>query len=423
VSKAISNNSFSTSLRQNSESPNRRNVGVSLQSVDRSIHCASNTNSRSVDESLMDSLDLDDRTPQLSADTGSFLAILGRPRREIYLDPPPILEQWMDDKKGNPQSRQSETSQRRTCAYLILSHDKGFEKGIIEQTRKEMVEISQGREDIIFQVQGPSDCEYLYIEGPSQEVVAGCLDEARTAANNMIDDKSVRLDPLLIELPAPPLESMEVVVDTGETGFRPRLLTSVASSVDSHDVTLQKSYFEKFQLQHLTSVLQKAGRIKDKVNLRVRFGHYHLTGFLVEPFMERSDGLYLSFEQFGEFMHNRHTSGIFETQVGDLERALQVLHVIKSNDRLFLSEDMATATADVQPEFYFDADSTSYRYEVDLRPRGLLDLGKRRENVTLKATSIRAIKKIMPMIGTHLSFKTLSLDRYVNKYIILQPKT
>ncbi|KAM0806862.1 hypothetical protein AB5N19_07201 [Seiridium cardinale] len=329
--------------------------------------------------------------------------MLQRPRQQVYLAPVSLLEQWTKDKRRRTQPN---ASSPRGQAYLILSHDKRLEDGVIEAVHFEMVEFARGREDIRFTLQGSRERPFLYIEAPSQDLAIACLDEARTCADNIIHDRTVKFDFVLVEPPAPTLDVIQVKLADN----RPQLLPSTGGPATSgpsehDDAALQNSEIDKAMLQQLTMALKKAGRIKVKVNLRVHFGHYLLTSV-----PQNIPQAHFTLEQLTRIVRHARTKDEFATQMGNLREALRVLNTIKAS-QLFLSEDMAGATEDVRPEFYFDAHSSKWRMEAHLRPLGEIMPSMAREKGAFKIAGIHAIEIVEKRQGTQLNFKTLSLGQ------------
>ncbi|KAK6066135.1 hypothetical protein SCUP234_12217 [Seiridium cupressi] len=333
--------------------------------------------------------------------------MLQRPRRQVYLAPVSLLEQWTKDKRRRTQPN---ASSPRGQAYLILSHDKRLEDGVIEAVHFEMVEFARGREDIRFTLQGSRERPFLYIEAPSQDLAIACLDEARTCADNIIHDRTVKFDFVLVEPPASTLDVIQVKLADN----RPQLLPSTggpatggpATGPSEHDdAALQNSEIDKAMLQQLTMALKKAGRIKVRVNLRVHLGHYLLTSV-----PQNIPQAHFTLEQLTRIVRHARTKDEFATQMGNLREALRVLNTIKTS-QLFLSEDMAVATMDVRPEFYFDAHSSKWRMEAHLRPLGEIMPSMPHEKGAFKIAGIHAIEIVEKRQGTQLNFKTLSLGQ------------
>ncbi|KAH6646507.1 hypothetical protein BKA67DRAFT_669267 [Truncatella angustata] len=323
--------------------------------------------------------------------------LLQRSRQQILLPPLPIVEQWVDEKKHNAQIGQPDVLGPRGKAYLFLSHDKDMEKGVINAVYLEMEEFASGRKDIFFEVQGPVERPYLYMEAPSQDLVAECLDEARTCADDIVHDKSVKFDLVFLETPASSQNLVQVQVVQGH----PQLVDCLGAALG------QNPLFNKYISQQLAAALKKAGRIKDMVNLRVRFGHYLLTskpqGLVDRP----SVGL----DQFSEIIRHGRTKGEFQTQIGNLEDAIQVLRIIKNSGDMFLSHDIAEMAADVRPEFYLDGVSRKWRIETRLRHKGETLRGQSSQSraSAFDVLTIRAIELSEKARDSHLDFKVLSL--------------
>lgn len=349
----------------------------------------------------------DDTTPE-AKHHANLEEIIQRPRQLAILPPPPIIEQWTEEKKHRALTRQADVLMPRGRAYLFVSHDKDLEKGVIEAVLVEMEVFVKGRNDILFQMMGPSDRPFLYLEAPSQDLVVECLDEARTCADNIINDKTTKLDLIFLEPPTTQHGSFEIMRLAG----RPEMVPLIGRP-ESSELTISYSAFEKSFVQQLTSSLKKAGRIKDRINLRVHFGRYLLTSVPRPSGLDQDVEQRFGFAAFSKIIRHGRARGEFRLHTGDLREALQVLHRIKSNDKVFLAGDMATSTVNVQPEFYLDAQSSKWRLEANLRRKGEVMAAHQQQRSALEVTRVRAVEVIQGCEGGQLDFKTLSLGQYV----------
>lgn len=333
--------------------------------------------------------------------------MLRRSRHAVDLPQPPLMEQWVHDKKQKALAGLSNIPVPPGHAYFVLSHDRELEKGVIEAVHVEMLAFMKGQTDIFIQVQGPKIRPFLYIEAPNQDLITACLDEARAWADNIINDKTAKLDLVFVEPPTSDHSSFEIM----RRGARPEMVPSVEDSSASDQLLFSHSVFEKSFVQQLTSGLKKAGRIKDKINLRVHIGRYVLTSVRRPPGLDQDDEQRFSFQEFSRIMRQSRARGRFLTYTGELAEALCVLRSIKNNDKVFLAGDMALATGEVEPEFYFDAESSKWRLEAHLHRRGEVMAANHELRSALEVAGVRAVEIVEGRENIQLDFKTLSLGQ------------
>lgn len=376
--------------------------------VGASLMDSPDTTTTSEPKTHVDLIDVSDSITPIGAQSQPSQDATQHPRQQLYLPPAPILEQWVAEKRRKARACQSDAANQRGRAYLILSHDQELEQGVIEAVHHEMILFTKGRDDFFFEIQGPDARPFLYMEAPSQDLVTECLDEARTCADDIINDRSVKLDLVFVEPPSVSLQdSMEVVLIDN----RPQLMPRQTNPSEGNRIRVDRSDFDKVFLQQLTTALRKAGRIRDRVNLRVHLGRFYLTSVPRQRNVETDDELRFNLEQLSKIVRHGRAKSEFVTQMGNLEEALRVLNMIKNNDQIFLSEDMATTTAQVRPDFYFDGESSKWRFEAHLRRAGEVIPEKDRKNQGLAVTSIRAVEMVEKVKDTQLDFKTLSLGQ------------
>lgn len=347
--------------------------------------------------------------PEPTSEQAAFHSVLNRPRQQVYLSAPPLVEEWMKNAKQKQQAVQQPVPTQRGHACLVLSHSEQSLDGVLQATCDVMVEFASGSEGYLFEVrEPPGGRPFLYIEAPSQLLAATCLDEARTAAANIVDDKSgARLDPVLIEPPTAPLESLRVKLAHG----RPQLLPIPTSLVNVNGDRLQKSWLDTRLRQELTCALKKAGRIKDRVTLRVHLGHLLLRAFPPQPGQEAGNETSLTFEAFQKVVRRPRAKLGFDTQIGNLDLALRVLQAIRSNSDAFCSEDMAVALADVQPEYYFDAEASEWHFHARLCPWTLTAAEVKRGKKPFEVAAVQAVKIAQKNAASQLQFKCLGLEQ------------
>ncbi|ETS86808.1 hypothetical protein PFICI_00636 [Pestalotiopsis fici W106-1] len=365
---------------------------------------------------------LDPKDELAVANDAAFEAVLHRPRQPVYLDAPPLLEQWAKGPKGKERLRQQGIPTQRGRACLVLSHNGQVLDGVLLATYEELAEVAKDQEGYLFEIQEPlSGRPFLYIEAPSQSLAASCLDEARTIAQNIIDDKATKLDLVLIEPPSAPLQSLVVQLQLG----RPQLVANQTSPLDPDNDGLRKTWFESKLRQELSWALKKAGRIKNRVTLRVHLGHFLLRSF--PPQQSRIPGTEtgLDFEAFHRAVRHPRTRHDFATKIGSLEQALRVLQAIKSQNELFCSEDMAITLADVQPEYYFGGEVEEWQFSARLRPWSATATEMKRGKKPPKpfqVAAVEAVKIARSNAGSQLDFKCLNLEQFFDWKIDTVPE-
>ncbi|KAF7516613.1 hypothetical protein G7054_g14085 [Neopestalotiopsis clavispora] len=364
----------------------------------------------------------DARSDLSIANEKAFESVLQRPRQMVYLDPPPILDQWAKGTKGKERLLQQCIATQRGRACLVLSHNEQVLDGVLLATYQELTEIVKNQEGYIIEIHEPSTgCPFLYIEAPSQLLAANCLDEARTISQNIIDDKTTKLDLVLIEPPWAPLQSLVVQLGLG----RPQLLTESASRLSTDNDKARKAWFENKLRQELAWALKKAGRIKSRVNLRVHLGHFLLRSFPPQHSRELDSDAGLDFEAFHKAVRHPRTRHDFATQIGSLEQALQILQAIKSQNEIFCFEDMSVALEDVQPEYYFGGEADEWHFKARLCPWTATETGTKRFQGPPKhfqVAAVEAVQIVRSNAGCQLDFKCLNLEQFFDWKIDTVPE-
>ncbi|KAI1864237.1 hypothetical protein JX265_008608 [Neoarthrinium moseri] len=331
------------------------------------------------------------------------------PRQPVRLPMQQLSDHWAAHRKSTqlgPIQRPGPAGH----AYFFVSHAAELSAGVIEAVHGEMLEFAKDRSDVFFDIQGRGPTRYLAIRAPSVDLAHECLDEARTCADNIIFDKTVRLDAAFVKPPPYPLDSVEIKLARlpASGSARPTMLPCSQPRISlERAAAQQESSYGGPLRQQLASALSKAGRIKERVNLRVRLGHFHLLAY---PRQEGRSEPEFTYGVFSDLVKKSRTKSQVMTQVGGLGEAMQILKAIKTNTDSFLAEDMAVlSVADVGPVFVFEALSKKHKFEAQLRPLGNAGLDGGAGN--FKVSNIDALELMEGSIGKQLDFRTLCLDQ------------
>ncbi|CAJ2513370.1 Uu.00g014890.m01.CDS01 [Anthostomella pinea] len=261
--------------------------------------------------------------------------------------------------RHNSRAIQGEHGRRPVIANFIVSHNPDSALGVIEAAYRDMRSASS--RCTIELRSTPNGGSYLRIAAPTKADADELIETTRLQVEDLIADRPNLTKGLFVEPPSATGPDFVIVLDATSGGARHRL--------ELRDGTRPNVRLEELAAEHekalsstLFDALNKAGRLRAALNLKIHLGHYMLQRYqkTIPAFQ---------FEQFEAMVKNSRASGRLRTHIGDEALAGAMLRVIRAPHSPFLPTDNQTpSAADVAPQYAFEACSEEVRFETELEP-------------------------------------------------------
>lgn len=186
----------------------------------------------------------------------------------------------------------------------------------MEAASTEMMEFAKNRRALSFQARGDVSPSYLLAEAPSVFEVAECLDEARVCLENIILDTTAKVSVVHVEPPSYSSGVVEVRLEhfQGSNYAHLAMLPCAKDLCNTPQSISKMSSFRQLQCYQLAAALKRAGRIKDVVNLRVRFGRFMLLSYPTKTTAEGLPATRYEFGQLCQLIQHPRTIGELQTR-------------------------------------------------------------------------------------------------------------
>ncbi|ORY56682.1 uncharacterized protein BCR38DRAFT_490566 [Pseudomassariella vexata] len=303
-----------------------------------------------------------------------------RSRRSITWPAEPITQQW------NEYRTQGRKLQAKPIdAVFTLSHYPALTEGVVTAIHKELARRLPKK--VMLRVEGQAPYEYLYISADSGSVVIDGIRMARSLADELIADKTIKTCEMFAEPPAFLNEFCRIVLDINASGpGHPRLLQHGNQDLPDPQrlADHQTKFLDDFCLR-LSAALKRVGRLDSGTELRVKFGR-----FVLQTYPKVPDGGY-TFDRFSSVLQDPRATGKLQSQFSGMEKALRVLGTFKREGSAFGSTVFADPDPSlVRPDFLLEAFSRGHKFEAALQSPAAASLPG--ETITFKMPLIEAFK-------------------------------